>query len=135
MNKIERVQAVLDGREPDHLPISFWYHFGPEKEAGEAAVAAHLQHFEEFDLDFLKVMNENQYPRPASLVVRSLDDLKKIPSCSGEEPPFAKQLELIRRLRSEIGRDVFMTTTIFSPWTVLRKLTAPETDSHSPPVM
>src|SRR5438105_3023289 len=38
MNKIERVSAVLESRQPDRLPISFWYHFGPDAVSGPKAV-------------------------------------------------------------------------------------------------
>ncbi len=65
MDKIERVAAVVEGRRPDRPPVSFWYHFGPAEVPGPPAVEAHLRHVETYDLDFLKVMNDNRYPRPS----------------------------------------------------------------------
>ena len=38
MNKIERIDAVLAGRQPDRPPLSFWYHFPPDAAAGTKAV-------------------------------------------------------------------------------------------------
>ena len=77
MNKIERVKAVVEGRRPDRPPVSFWYHFGHAKVAGPAAVEAHVQHIETYDLDLLKIMDDNGYPRSAlpSGVIRDEEDL------------------------------------------------------------
>lgn len=61
MNKIERVTAVVQGRRPDRPPVSFWHHFGPGKIAGPPAVEAHVRHVETYDLDLLKIMNDNGY--------------------------------------------------------------------------
>ena len=135
MNKVRRVRAVLAGEKPDHAPVSFWHHFAPGMEAGEKAVQAHLAHLEKYDLDFLKVMNDNDYPRPACGVISSVGDLAGIEQLSGDEAPFAKQLEVIKRLRQEIGEEVMMATTVFSPWSVLRRLTAPAPVRHGPPVL
>jgi hypothetical protein len=63
MNKIERVDAVVSGQSPDRPPVSFWHHFGPDAVSGPEAVGAHLRHLETYDLDFLKVMDDNRYPR------------------------------------------------------------------------
>jgi hypothetical protein len=63
-NQIERVDAVLAGRQPDRPPVSFWYHFAPDAIWGPKAVAGHVRHAETYDLDFLKIMDDNRYPRP-----------------------------------------------------------------------
>ena len=93
MNAVERVQAVLAGRKPDRPPVSFWHHFQPDQYCGAAAVRAHLEHFEAYDLDFLKVMNDNGYPHER--LVECVDDLRALTVLSGDEPQFARQLELI----------------------------------------
>jgi hypothetical protein len=62
MTKVERIDAVLAGRPPDRPPF-FWHHFGPGATFGPEAVAAHVSHLETYDLDFLKVMDDNRYPR------------------------------------------------------------------------
>ena len=35
MNRIERVERVLQGNEVDRPPISLWYHFGVQHGDGE----------------------------------------------------------------------------------------------------
>ncbi len=132
MNPIERIQAVLGGEKPDRSPIGFWHHFPPNAVCGRAAVDAHLDHLNCYDLDFLKIMNDNPYP--TRLGVRRAGDLRDIPILSGTEDEFTAQLDLIEALADEIGGRVPLVTTIFSSWSVLRKIvTPPTTDVHLPP--
>ena len=137
MNKIERLNVVLEGGRPDRLPVSFWYHFPAECAAGEAAVNAHVQHMEKYDLDFLKIMDDNRYPRfglPDG-VISSVQDFEKLPVLQGNEDRFALQLELIDALVRRYRGEFRMITTVFNAWTVLRQLIAPESGRHKPPVV
>jgi uroporphyrinogen decarboxylase len=137
MNKIERLNAVLQGRRPDRLPVSFWYHFPAECAAGAAAVDAHVRHMETYDLDFLKIMDDNRYPRIGleNGVISSVADLDKLPALKGNEDRFALQLELIDALVRRYRGEFRMITTIFNSWTVLRQMTSPESGQHRPPVL
>ena len=135
MTKIERVRTVLAGRQPYRPPLSFWYHFGPDATFGPKAVEAHVRHLETYDLDFLKVMDDNRYPRPAtpSGVIASAQDLTDFHVLQGDEAPFDRQLELLRRLAEKYTGQVLMATTVFNSWTTLRNLTMPEASQHGPP--
>jgi uroporphyrinogen decarboxylase len=135
MNKIERVDAVLAGRQPDRPPLSFWCHFGPEAICGPKAVAAHVQHVESYDLDFLKIMDDNRYPRPAtpSGVIACAADLDRLEVLQGDEDSFGRQLELIAQLARHFAGQLRMATTVFNSWSTLRQLTLPETGRHGPP--
>ena len=124
---------MLAGQAPDHPPVSFWHHFTPQQRTGQAAVDAHVAHVERFNLDFLKVMNDHHYARGDVAIVQTVDDLKRISPLPGDAEEFAGQLEVLRQLRQRFGNDVLMTTTLFSPWTVLRLMTAPPSDKHGPP--
>jgi uroporphyrinogen-III decarboxylase len=42
-------------------------------------------------------------------------------------------LELIRTLASELSGKVLLTTTVFNPWSVLRKIVFPPGSTHQPP--
>jgi uroporphyrinogen decarboxylase len=134
MNKTERVRAVLAGRGPDHPPVSFWYHFGPQRVSGKPAVDAHLAHLEKFDLDFLKVMNDNGYPRDTE-VVENARDMGELRVHQPNTPQFADQLGVIQGLAKQLKGQVLMTTTIFNPWAVLRSLVEVPKARHGPPVM
>jgi uroporphyrinogen decarboxylase len=135
MNKIERVLAVLEGRQPDRPPISFWHHFPLECAAGPAAVEAHVRHVERYDLDFLKIMDDNRYPRiglPDEMVCQAAD-LECLTVFRGDEGTFGQQLELIGQLSKRYAGQMLMITTIFNAWTTLRLLMAPPAGKHGPP--
>jgi uroporphyrinogen decarboxylase len=136
MNKIERVTAVLEGRTPDRPPVSFWYHFPPDQVCGPSAVEAHLRHLETYDLDFLKIMDDNRYPRPATPTgtITEVGDLERLTVLAGDEQTLGRQLELVRGLARRLRGQLFLATTIFNPWTTLRQMTIPGCDAHSPPV-
>ena len=132
MSPIDRVQAVLQRRQPDRPPVSFWYHFPVDQVHGRPAVQAHVKHLETYDLDFLKVMNDNGYPH--TVPIQSVSDLASLVELRGDEPEFARQLDLVSGLRGELGGRVWMATTIFNAWAVLRHLLRPPTQ-HLPPEM
>ena len=48
MDRIERVQCVLEGRLPDRPPVSFWHHLDPDQFCGRAAVDAHVAHVDAY---------------------------------------------------------------------------------------
>jgi uroporphyrinogen decarboxylase len=133
MNKIERVMAVLAGDKPDHPPISFWHHFDRTGWAGQGAVDAHARHLATFDLDFVKVMDDNRYPVPAGGPIGTVSDLKRITELNGEESTFGLQLDVLRRLKALWDGKVLFSTTVFNAWTTLRNLTQPPREQHGPP--
>lgn len=135
MNKIERVTAVLQGRSPDRTPVSFWCHFAPGCAAGAKAVEAHVRHVETYDLDFLKIMDDNRYPRLGlpSGVITEAADLERLTVLRGDEDTFGRQLELVGQLARRYADQLRLATTIFNPWTTLRNLTAPDPGAHGPP--
>ncbi len=136
MTRIDRVKTVLQGRRPDRPPVSFWHHFAPEQSAGPPAIEAHLAHLSRFDLDFLKVMNDNGYPRDtAPPVITSVADLKTLRPLSGTEGAFAAQLDVVRGLAGHLGGSVLFCTTVFNAWATLRSLVGPPVARHGPPKM
>jgi uroporphyrinogen decarboxylase len=132
MGPVERVQSVLAGRTPDRPPIGFWHHFQPDQTIGPAAVDAHVNHLETYDLDFLKVMNDNGYPHAAA--IEGIADLASLTVLRGDELQFASQLDVLSGLKRTLKGRELMTTTIFNAWSVLRRLIRP-TGGHKPPNM
>ena len=137
MNKIERVTAVIEGRRPDRPPVSFWYHFAPDCAAGPRAVEAHRRHVETYDLDFLKIMDDNRYPRTGTSagVIADAGDLDRLSVLRGDEDSFGRQIELIGALANRYAGQFRMATTAFNAWSTLRQMTVPDTGAHGPPVM
>jgi uroporphyrinogen decarboxylase len=130
MNAIERVQSVIDGRKPDRPPVSFWHHFPAHQVSGQAAVDAHVAQVEDYDLDFLKVMNDNGYPHAHR--VASAADLAAISPLKGDEPNFVRQYDLLSDLKRRLRGRVPMTTTTFNAWATLRHLIRPSTGQGPP---
>ncbi len=135
MTHMQRMSALLGGDEPDVTPVSFWYHFPPEQAHGQAAVDAHLQHLTRYDLDFLKIMNDNPYP--STLPSVDTHELLNLPVLAGTEEGFGKQLELIRALAAQLSGKILLATTLFNAWAVLRRLvaTANVGKRHVPPTL
>jgi uroporphyrinogen decarboxylase len=128
MTSKERIQAVLAGRQPDRPPFSFWYHFPLTADP----LPAHLQQWETYAMDFLKVMNDHPYPHSAG--IQQIGDLAALRPLRGDEGGFGRQLELLSALKRAVGERVYLPTTIFNAWMVLRLLVQPPT-IHRPPVM
>jgi uroporphyrinogen decarboxylase len=131
MNPAERLEAVMHGRRPDRAPVSFWHHFNAEQFAGPAAVKAHIDHLNAYDLDFLKIMNDNGYPHGHR--VEAVDDLRALSALRGDEMRFAEQLELIAALRRETGGRVPLITTLFNAWATLRHMIREPSPVKRPP--
>jgi len=130
MNSIERVDAVLAGHQPDRPPFSFWHHFAQDQAAGSAAVRAHLEQLNGYGMDVLKVMNDNPYPHPGRIT--RVEDLEALGPLKGDEEGFGEQLAVLSALRAAMGTRVYMPTTVFNAWMVLRLLVkAPAV--HMPP--
>ena len=96
MDKIERVRATLAGKPADRPPFTVWYHFGTQHAAAERAAAAHLEFFEAYDLDLLKVMNDYDYPMPEGIdTITTPGDLETLRSFEPRDirRPVADQLD------------------------------------------
>lgn len=135
MNHIERLDAVINGLVPDRPPFSFWYHFAPGHAHGEAAIEAHSKHVETNDPDFLKIMDDNRYPRPATPdgLITEPSHLERLTVLNGDEGAFSRQLDLIRALARRYGGRLRMATTVFNAWTSLRNMTVPDPGGYGPP--
>ena len=135
MNKIERVSAVLQGKQPDRLPVCFWYHFGPDAVSGPKTIDSHIRHVETYDLDFLKVMCDGRYPLPhrADGIIEETADLDRLVPMRGDEDIFGRHLDVLRALSQRFSGQLWLTTTIFNSWSTLRRLMASDIDVHGPP--
>lgn len=130
MNARQRMSIVLAGRKADRPPVSFWHHFPKDQIEGNGAVEAHLRQMERYELDFLKVMADSPYPHDDP--IQTPDDLGALQTLKGDEGGFGRQLELLSALRRRLGPDVYIATTVFNAWMVLRLLVEPPR-VHNPP--
>ena len=150
MRKKERIQAAVNGGEPDRLPYGFWTHMpgidlDPERLADET-----YRFCKSYDLDFIKTMNNGMYPiedfgckidysqiplggvaKVTETPVRSAADWKKLEVCSIEKGSLARELRgldlLLRKVKQE---EIPVLFTVFSPLTTANKLSGNTLRSH-----
>jgi uroporphyrinogen decarboxylase len=122
MNKIERVRATLAGRPVDRPPFTVWYHFGNQHAPAERTAQVHLEFFDHYDLDLLKLMNDYDYPMPAGLeVVATAEDLGRLQPFDPTKTPFGTQLQTVELVaRALRGRALFVDT-VFNAWNTLKR--------------
>ena len=127
MTKVERVDAVLQGRTPDRPPMSMWYHFGNQHLSGEKYADIALDWFEHYDFDFLKLMNDYFYPMPDGVEeVKSASDLRRIVHFEPESCDWKEQLSAIRIVSRRLAGEAYFIDTVFDPWQSLQRSIAGE---------
>jgi uroporphyrinogen decarboxylase len=127
MTKIERLDAVLQGRGADRPPVSMWYHFGNQHASGEKFAAIALEWFERYDFDFLKLMNDYFYPMPEGLEeIKSAADLKRMDRFEPESCDWKQQLSAIRIVAERLKGKAYFIDTVFDPWQSLQRSIAGE---------
>ncbi len=130
MNKRERVDRVLEGREVDYPPISLWYHFGLQHAGGEQFARISLEYFRHYDFDFLKVMNDYYYPPPPGLdAVRTRQDLERFTAID-VEGAWGEQFKALSLIARELKGQAHFLDTVFDPWQSIRRTLAGENMEH-----
>ncbi len=144
MTKRERVQAALAGEPVDRIPISLWRHF-PDCDLDPLALAETLVAFHRrYDLDFIKVMPNGVYgvedwgceiaylggSSGARTCVRHavqrIEDWEKLRPLDPSARALARELTCLRALCTAKGDDAPVLQTIFSPFTLARKVAGAE---------
>jgi uroporphyrinogen decarboxylase len=127
MDKIERVDRVLNGEEVDRPPLSLWYHFGIQHAGGEQFARISLEFFRYYDFDFLKVMNDYFYQPPQGLdAVKTAEDLKRIVPFDMNETDWREQFKALELISAELNGKAYFIDTVFDPWQSIRRNMAGE---------
>jgi uroporphyrinogen decarboxylase len=122
VNKIERVRAALAGRPVDRAPFSAWYHFGTQHAPAERAAQVHLEFFEHYDLDLLKLMNDYDYPMPDGLeVIASAADLGRLRPFDPAQTPLGAQLRTVELVAGVLRDRALFVDTVFNAWNTLKR--------------
>lgn len=114
MNKRQRIDQFL-ARQPytDGIPAAFFQHFEPTQRHGTAAVEAQLDFYRATDMDMMKIMFDDIYPKFA---VKNPEDWRHVPDFSPNDPVFTQQIEVADRLVNAVGKETYVFQTIFSPF-------------------
>jgi len=127
VNKKERVERSLAGKEVDHPPLSLWYHFGVQHSRGELLAQLSLEYFRCYGFDFLNVMNDYPYPFPVGVdALRTATDLRKLGPLRTEETDWAQQLRALAAVREGLAGEAHFIDTVFDPWQTLSRHLAGE---------
>lgn len=131
MTKIERLRAVLNGKPVDRAPFSIWYHFGSQHASPERTAQIHLEFFEAYDLDFLKVMNDYDYPMPEGMdYMATPEDLSRVEPLDIPKTPLGKQLQAVEMIGKELRDKALFVDTVFNAWYTLRRNLVKEAMPH-----
>jgi uroporphyrinogen decarboxylase len=127
MDKIERVDNVLNDIRVDRPPVSLWYHFGIQHAGGEQFARITLEYFNTYDFDFLKVMNDYFYQPPEGLeAVKSKEDLKRITRFDVENSDWKEQFTALEIIANALDGKAYFIDTVFDPWQSLKRNLAGE---------
>jgi uroporphyrinogen decarboxylase len=114
LSRKERVDRALEGRDVDRPPFSFWHHFGLK--TAEDHARATLDFHRQYRTDFVKVMSDFAYPRPAG----KWSELKV------ESNPFPAQIRALELIKNGLDGQTYFVETLFNPFNVAEKLSSPE---------
>jgi uroporphyrinogen decarboxylase len=122
MNKIERVRATLAGKPVDRPPFTVWYHFGTQHASPEQTAEVHLGFFEAYDFDYLKVMNDYDYPMPEGMeVMATASDLKRLSPFDVTKTLMGNQLKALEIIAKKLKGKALFVDTLFDAWNTIRR--------------
>ncbi len=139
-----RMEACLAGQRPDRPPVALWRHFPIDDQHPETLAAATLQWQKTYDWDIVKVTPASSFAIKdwgvddewkgdsegtrsyTKRAVFSLEDWSKLSVLDADSPHLAAQLKCLSILRDELGADVPLIQTVFSPLAQAKNLVGGE---------
>jgi uroporphyrinogen decarboxylase len=132
----ERVERILGGKEIDHPAISIWRHFYNLENTREGLVAAMIEFQRKYDWDFMKINPRASYhiedwgaimqksndplikPTTIRLPVHNKNDWARIRLLDWRSGALGEALAATKDIVEQIGADVYIVQTIFSPLSI-----------------
>src|SRR5580700_7393760 len=111
----ERVDRALKGEDVDRPPFSLWHHY--KRPTAELEAQDHLEFHRRYDTDFVKVMNDFDYPRSKTGKWYELEPLKT---------PYPEQLHTLELVRDGLHGDAYFVDTLYGPYMTAMLLLAAE---------
>jgi len=140
MTKRERVHAAIRGEPVDPVPRALWRHFPYEDQTAEGLARAVVDFQRRYDFDLVKVTPTSGYPAEAwgaklehrdneegtrrylSRPVKTTADWHTLPRLDVKRGVLGRELQALELIRAELGPDVPIFQTVFSPLTTARNL-------------
>jgi uroporphyrinogen decarboxylase len=124
MDKMDNFLLTANGEQTDSFPpVGSWIHFGSALWEPELTARVHLEFLEQYDWDYLKVMDDYRFPTVGNIEeALSPDDVLAVGSAQLQYRNFENQTRVLSILR-EKAPGVPLVDTVFSPFqTVIRTL-------------
>lgn len=144
MTKNERIMSLIQKKEIDRTPVSFWWHY-PEVDGNPKLLAeAIINDYFAFDLDFVKMMPSGMYgvedwgcevgdvdpemgfKKLIKGPITIASDWLKIDKKSPQKGARRRELLCLQEVRRGIGDDTPILQTVFSPLTTAAKMAGKE---------
>ncbi len=137
----ERVQAAVRGQVPLKVPYSLWRHFYDMEASAEGLAQAMVDWVHRYDFDFLKINPRAEYHsevwgatyeyskeqevkhKRVSYPVRSRHDWHKVGPRRATDGSLGEQLQAIKLITRQLGKERPVIETVFSPLSVAADLT------------
>lgn len=120
MDKRTRVLNALDKKEVDHVPVGFWYHFGGEEALGDPCIKAHIDYYEDTDLDFMKIMCDGYFEYPIPDSIKEPSDWYSLEPLKADHPFISEQVERARKIVEMKGKEMCIFYNVFAPFSSIR---------------
>lgn len=140
MNHWQRIEAAVQGQPTDRPPVSLWRHFPVDDEDPDKLVAHTLKWQREWQFDLVKFMPSGTYgvedwgavsayrgsPNGAREVIRPAvvrtEDWLRLAPLDVRQGSYGRQNQALAAVARELGGEVPLLQTVFSPLTTARKL-------------
>ena len=115
MDKIERLEAVLENGVPDCVPAGFWLHF-PSQWDAKATAEAHLELYRKTGMDIIKVMDDSSGNFLTSGAdIRQASDWRRIKLPGVKCVHYARMTEIVKRIADAVSGEAMIFPTMWSP--------------------
>jgi uroporphyrinogen decarboxylase len=140
----ERLQTCLNGEQTDRPPVALWRHHPVDDQSADTLAAATLQFQKTYNFDLVKVTPASSFclrdwgvedvweghtegtRRYVRRLIQKPGDWETLPLLEPSAPHLAGQLSCLRQIRAELGPDVPMLQTVFSPLAQAKNLVGKE---------
>ncbi len=137
---LERIQACLNGEQPDRTHIALWRHFPVDDQTPELLAASTLHFQNTYDFDIVKVTPASSFAvkdwgvedqwmgdsegsrRYTKRVINKPGDWEKLTVLDPTSPHLAGQLACLRLIRLDLSPETPLIQTIFNPLSQAKNL-------------
>lgn len=140
----DRLSACIAGDEVDRPAVALWRHFPVDDQSPDTLAEATINFQRDFDFDLVKVSPSSSYcirdwgakdewrglPEGTRdytyRVVQHPEDWEKLPVLDPNKGSLSRQIECLSMIAAELGREVPIIQTIFSPLAQAKNLVGPD---------